>query len=179
MSANRRNGELKKQSLYKSAYLAALKEHPFPLDLLCKLHSEPPSVVRGWLSNDIDNEPDFSAIYEIYVLLNRLNLPIPIQIQKLMNRSRNRVINVVRDMKLNPITNAPVEKNKRIRAHRATYYIGNEAVYFSDIKNKLNLDLANSTILARIRKAGKSVGDNIDDVDFTKLKEWKRKANRD
>lgn len=135
-----------------------------PLNSLCRLHGESSSVVSGWIDNSYNGEPDFTAIYELYLLLNKLDLAMPIEISKLMDCSQNRAINVAIDMTENPM---PGEENKRVRTQRSIYYYKNKAIYLGDIKEKLNLDISNSTVLSKIRKAGKSVGDSIDDVDFT------------
>lgn len=152
----------------KNVYIESIKKHQLSIDILCKLHNEKEFIVESWLNEESLKSPDFSSIYELYMLFNRLDVEIPNELTSLIHRSINRVVEVIDSMDINPLTNEPISKQKRTRTRRSVYYFNGEAVYFREIRKKLNLEISNSTILSRLYKAGKSVGDSIDDVDFTR-----------
>ncbi len=152
----------------KEAYIESIKKHKLNVDILCKLHNEKQFIIECWLDEKSSKSPCFSSIYELYMLFNRLDVEIPKELTILIKRSINRVIDTIDSMNVNPLTNKPISKQKRTRTRRSVYYFKGDAVYFREIKKKLNLEISNSTILSRLYKAKKTVGDDIDDVDFTR-----------
>lgn len=118
--------------------------------------------------------PDFSAIYELHMLINRLNLPMPRDLLKCVLRSQNRVVELIESLDKNPITKEKISKQKRTRTKRAVYYYNKEPIFSREIAKKLGLDISHSTVIARIRAAGLKVGDSIDDVDFSRQRAEKK-----
>ncbi|WP_299011324.1 hypothetical protein [uncultured Shewanella sp.] len=162
----------------KLSYRAALVTHNFTTYLLSKLHCVSEKEIEKW-RGDSNACPPFSAIYELYLLINRLELTMPIEISRIINRSRGRIIDLVNDhLTCNPITGEPISKIERTRSAKASYLFNGERIVLRDIKEKLGLEISRSTIQKRIKKAGLILGDEISGVDFKKYKNTGRKIRK-
>ncbi|WP_133178992.1 hypothetical protein [Shewanella decolorationis] len=162
---------------YKKLYISAHKQYPIEPEILARLHCVSCDKVENWLDQQCEDSPDFSAIYELHMLISRLELAMPHDLLKCVLRSQNRVVELIESLDKNPITKEKISKQKRTRTRRAVYYYNKKPLYSREIAKKLGLDISHSTIIAKIRAAGLKVGDAIDDVDFSRKRaENKSKA---
>ncbi|EOU2518815.1 hypothetical protein ACNUFM_001684 [Vibrio cholerae] len=160
-----------KKKQFKDIYISAHENLCLPLEVLARLHCVKIETIKEWLEPKSMGSPDFSAIYELHMLINRLNLPMPRDLLKCVLRSQNRVVELIESLDKNPITKEKISKQKRTRTKRAVYYYNKKPIYSREIAKKLGLDISHSTVIAKIRAAGLKVGDAIDDVDFSRKRE--------
>ncbi|MGL5005814.1 MAG: hypothetical protein ACRC53_00260 [Plesiomonas sp.] len=165
-----------KQSMnekYKKAYLDGSRQ--LPIELLRNLHCVDMETIQAWIDEKSVEHPDFSAIYELYMLMNRLDIPVPRSLLRLILKSISRVTDAIDKLSVNPVTNEQISKQKRIRVRKSIYFYKGEPVFLREIESKLNLNISRQTILARIREAGITTGNSIDNIDFSKRKNCGRK----
>ncbi|MGL5398135.1 MAG: hypothetical protein ACRDBQ_23155, partial [Shewanella sp.] len=75
---------------YKSLYISTYKQYPMDQATLARLHCVSCGKVEKWLDAESEDSPDFSAIYELYMLIKRLDLQMPACLLKSIQRSQNR-----------------------------------------------------------------------------------------
>ncbi|MFA0904185.1 hypothetical protein [Vibrio cholerae] len=157
----------------KNIYISVLEQYPLDAGILSRLHCVSSDEIGKWPDKNSVYSPDFSALYELYMLIQRLDLSVPHVLLRRVLRSQNRVVDLVESLHENPVTKGQISKQRRTRTKRAVYYYGNKPLYVREIAKELGLDISRSTIIAKIRAAGLKVGDSIDHVDFSR----KRSSN--
>jgi len=83
----------------KIAYIEAIKANGLNISTLRLLHTKSKNVIEKWLYVK-DRYPDFQACYELYLFLNGSRKTVPIALNKIIEKPKSHVSQIIRDMGL-------------------------------------------------------------------------------
>lgn len=143
---------------YKVAYNEALKQYPLPNKLLAQLHRVSESAIDKW-RYVADRYPDFRAVFELYLFYKSLDVAVPEDLAKLVNRSRNRAFDLKLLLDESPITGEKIKVKRNRTSKKLRFLLNNESVDINDLMTKTGY--SRSYIYAKIKKAGIEDGEEI------------------
>lgn len=147
-----------------SAYRLAVKKNSIKPSMLMKLHKKNKNIIDKWLYVK-DSHPDFQACYELERFVRALRGEMPIELTRIIYRSKTRVNELIKTIEVNPLSEFKITGNRNRNGHKAStiFLYEGQKVSVGELATKFGIN--RTTLAARIKAAGLYL-DNTDLADF-------------
>ncbi|MEL0637662.1 hypothetical protein V6259_12915 [Marinomonas sp. TI.3.20] len=142
---------IERQEMQMAYRLAVKKNKKLTLKLLSDLHKKPKHIIEKWVYT-ADRYPNFQACFELERFIRALRGELPIELSRIINRSKIRVNETIKTIEKNPLSEFKITGNRIQKGKKASTILiyNSQKVSITEIAESKKMKVG--TLYSRLRK---------------------------